>query len=511
MSLFSGNAFPSERTKALEEAAREHATKLFGPKPPRYSATTISNVKKAREGGEGCQRKYWWAYVVGLEEPASKAQQFGTRGHAYQERYLKHGEVPDSRTREGVVAQSGLAHLPAPGTPGLRVEESFELRFELDGRELAITGTKDFYVAPTDPVQRVMLLGDHKFVKDLKWAMSEAQLADDVQANLYSYDNFLRYRPDFPRLDLMANRWIYYQKEGPRASVPTNVVRTFADVAEYFDGKIVPALRDMRAMVEEKPRLQDVPYNEGMCTAFGGCAHRSRCNLKGRPPMGILSKNSPAPPRPQQSAPPPPQQPAEATQAQSSAPTRASILDRARELASRRGQATDINPPPPPELPPRDGADEPAQAAPQTTPPAGAEEVKARGRKKVAEVAAEVDKAFAQQPAGSPRGGSLAAPGHNPGHDFWLLVGAHASKGGPPVVEVEQIVGAAASRLAAEHAVEHYRQLPYAALERGFAKWLEENALTGVVRAGFPLSPAARDVVGLLRAHASVVLEGDAA
>lgn len=501
MSLFARQ----QELSPLEIAALDHVRELFAPKTARYSATTIGWVAKALKEGEGCLRWFWWPYVVGIDSPPSKAQAFGTRGHSHVEKYLKFGTLPELRSREGVVATSGLRHLPQPGTPGLKVEEQFQFETSLGkGEVVTITGTKDFYVAPLRDPRRA-LVGDHKFIKHLKYAMSKLQLENDVQSNLYSYDTIRK----FPQIDWVDNLWVYYQKEGERIALPVRVERPVPKVREYFDGTIKPALRYMKAMVDERPRLSDVPPNEDMCSAFGGCAHRARCEVyKSRMKMGVVSaavKSQPA------KAAPPPSAPA-----QKAPITKSSIVQKA-EAIKKKYEATDVNPPAPdpvePETTEEPGLDQESRAVLDTMAETQAEEVKAvkaKGKKTVAKAAAEVQQAFAPPAAETPRGTSRTAPGYNAAHNYWLLFGCIATKGAPAALDVDQITGPAQAALAQANGVAHYRKIGYAALEAGFAEWMEQNAITGVVRVPANLSPAARDVVGLLRAHAALVIEGDA-
>lgn len=148
-------------------------------------------------------------------------------------------------------------------------------------------------------------------------------------------------------------------------------------------------------------------------------------------------------------------------------------------------------------------------AAPATPAPAAEEPKPKRQRKAKAETAQPA--APAQDEAREARlpTGSRTAPGYNPKHDFWLFVGSRPSKGfDAPTAYVEEILGAAQAKAASSLGSDHYRagSNNYGVLEAAFATWLEENALAGAVIVD-PSSIVARDVIGLLRAHATVVVE----
>ena len=92
---------------------------------------------------------------------------------------------------------------------------------------------------------------------------------------------FERYRGEgFKNLDFVTKRWNYVQKEKEKdrfISKAVEVTNTREQVARVVDKVIEPALSGMHALVTEKPRLFDVPYNENACSMYGGCVNRSRC------------------------------------------------------------------------------------------------------------------------------------------------------------------------------------------------------------------------------------------
>ena len=256
--------------RALVQLAREGQLRGINKKPARYSATTI-------QWFVDCERKFYWPTVAGLEDPPSPAQEFGTKLHALQEKYLLTGELPPRHTPEGILASIGLLLLPKPGTPGLYVEQPFEAQF--DGIPVTITGTKDFGVDPQDTNAVGFLLGDHKTARSKRYPKTKEWLRGNVQANLYAYTKWAElYARGFTNLKIVDKQWVYYYKE-EREAEKVRAVDSLEHVAQQFDDVIKPAVIKMATMAAEAPRISDVPLPEDrtVCDSYGGCPHRARC------------------------------------------------------------------------------------------------------------------------------------------------------------------------------------------------------------------------------------------
>lgn len=534
--LLTGRKHPhqTELERALVALAREG--QLFGvnKKPARYSATTI-------QWFVDCQRKFYWPTVAGLEDPPSPAQAFGTALHALQEKYLLTGELPPRHTPEGILASIGLPLLPKPGTPGLYVEEPFEAQF--DGIPVVITGTRDFGVDPQDVGAPGFLLGDHKTARSKRYPKTKEWLRGNIQSNLYAYTKWAElYARGFTSLKLVDKQWAYYYKE-EREAEKVRAVDSLEHVAQQFDDVIKPAVIKMATMAAEAPRISDVPLPEdrSVCDSYGGCPHRARCFGFGNREnaMGVMAgrftqqaiqqkaqqiaqpaaQAAPAqgagpainpPPAPRTApkvvakpaAPPPPPPPAEEERFVDEAglPCDAQgnpLVNADGERCDWDGNPIEV-----------EGATEVPAAQEATAPIEAPAEKPKRTRKPKAETTAAAPAQEETREARMPTG-SRTAPGYNPKHDFWLFVGARPAKGfDAPTAYVEEILGAAQAKAAASIGSDHYRagSNNYGVLEAAFATWLEENALAGAVIVD-PSSIVARDVIGLLRAHAAVVVE----
>lgn len=475
--------YPALEEQLVQIARREPQTlKDVVTKPPRYSASSIQSFAD-------CARKFYWPTVAGLDTAATESQKFGTKLHKHVELWLKDGTPPPSTDEAGRLAQVGLGALPKPNAAGMAVEEQFELR--VPGLPVTITGTKDLVVRPLpdQPASTSFQLWDHKTMKDVRYYGEKTKpwLSGNIQANVYAFAEWVKLGElGFNNLRVVDKRWVYYFRRQKQVEV-LRVVDDLAHVRERFEKDVVPLVHKMAAMAKERPRVGDVPRaDESVCSQFGGCGHRARCfgfGSKEDSVLGILAgKFGKAAIS------------AKVNEAQGKAPTHA---------------ATAVNPPAPrPYTPPAAAAAEveameDAQLAEeeQVTPPPKKVGRPKGSKEKVAEVAAQTEKAFAPKAKGQ----DLRTPGSNPGHDFWLFLGCAPQKGFTvePTL-LEDIIGTAQANASQGMQSGHYRE-GYGLLEIAFAAWLEENALTGAVVVD-PNSIVARDVLGLLKAHASVVI-----
>lgn len=259
-----------ELERALIQLARDGQLKGINKKPPRYSATTI-------QWFVDCERKFFWPTVAGLEDPPSVAQGFGTKLHSIQEKYLLTGELPTRHTPEGILASIGLPLLPKHGTPGLYVEQNFEMQF--DGIPVVITGQRDFGVDPIELDAKGFMLGDHKTARSKRYPKTKQWLSLNIQSNLYAYTKWAElYARGFDQLKVVDKQWAYYYKE-EREAEKVRSVDSLEHVAEQFDTVIKPAVIKMASMAREAPRVSDIPLPEDrtVCDQYGGCPHRARC------------------------------------------------------------------------------------------------------------------------------------------------------------------------------------------------------------------------------------------
>lgn len=469
----------------LVQIARRDPQSLKGVviKPPRYSASSIQNFAD-------CERKFYWPTVAGLDTAATESQKFGTKLHLYAERWLRDRIDPPNTDEAGRLLHVGLAALPKPGTPGMMVEEKFELK--VPGLSVVITGTKDLVIRPQEKDATSFQLWDHKTMKSVRYFGEKTKpwLSGNIQANVYAFAEWAKLAElGFDNLRVVDKRWPYYFRREKQVEV-LRVVDDLGHVRQRFEQDAVPLVRRMVAIAEERPRASDVPQaDESVCEAYGGCGHRARCfgyGLTTENKMGILAGKF----------------------------GKAAISAKVNQA---QGAGTAINPPAPkPWTPPAQENNAPELAALQdeeqqeeaAAPPPPKKAAKPKGATaKVAAVAEQTEKAFAPR-AG--KGKDLRTPGTNPAHNYWLCLGARPTFGFEAEIhDVDRIVGTAQANATATSGKDHFRQEfgGHALLEAAFASWMEENAIEGAVHVPADMSTAAKDVVGLLRAHAALVIE----
>lgn len=251
---------------------------LDDPKGYRFSASQISTYM-------ACPRKWAWTYLMALRGPGTASTELGSAMHRQLENYLKGGEL-DFTEPAGNVAASGLQHLPAPCTPGVEVESSFEFT-----ERHRWYGLKDVRIPGLVP--HVM---DHKSTSSLGWAKEPEDLLTDPQAILYAKDE-LRQSAWSDCVDLT---WIYYQTKKPNKSKTTHLriyeaqVETAFEVMEEAADEALDIARGARGLDGEELRgyILASPFNAGHCEDFGGCQFRGLCNLSPEQRFGARMKQS---------------------------------------------------------------------------------------------------------------------------------------------------------------------------------------------------------------------------
>lgn len=261
---------------------------IVRPKP--WTHASPSQVKTFRR----CARKWWYEKVAGLVRPPSPAAELGKRVHDVAERYLL-GE--DLRTIDDLHAaeifQPGRRFLPTPpvhpssveywlGEPGACEPWKYNPKgiglptdvVPLVGRvDLRTTGGGRFVVV------------DHKTTSDERWARTDEELLEDVQAAVYA-------RPYASDAGVVF-RHVYYATRGrPRAWKAEAVIdRDRSD--RLWDGVLETLSRMLPASLEAEDRAVD--QNRAACRDYGGCPFRDRCTVDERRgnPMAGLGDNGP--------------------------------------------------------------------------------------------------------------------------------------------------------------------------------------------------------------------------
>jgi hypothetical protein len=165
-----------------------------------------------------------------------------------------------------------LRHLPPPGTGVI------ERHFILQSNGITYNGYIDwsgYFGGPT--------VIDHKTTADLRWAKTEADLHNDVQAVIYALTGFVGFDTD--RLRLL---WNYGETKGRFDVRPVETHVHLPLVQEKFKRVIEPTAAEIVEHRHAKTHPLSLPPTPKACSSFGGCPHRHRCNLTAQQTFGGL-------------------------------------------------------------------------------------------------------------------------------------------------------------------------------------------------------------------------------
>jgi CRISPR/Cas system-associated exonuclease Cas4 (RecB family) len=127
-----------------------------------------------------CPRKFWYKYKRGWREPETDAMRIGTRIHTEAERYYK-GETDALTNAELIEARSRGLFPPREAT--MFVERSM-LNWGVHLAGIPVNGEADLIYRDDDGR---IVVRDWKTRSGFGYAPDAAELADDLQINLYAY------------------------------------------------------------------------------------------------------------------------------------------------------------------------------------------------------------------------------------------------------------------------------------------------------------------------------------
>jgi hypothetical protein len=232
-----------------------------------------------------CRRRWYLEYVQRADRIVPSYVTNGSTLDAVVQDYLN-GKTPVLAAGSPELAElnSLLGELPAPRS--VMVQHRFELPCPgLEDSVLITTGGLDYM---TPPNLDLMVVGDLKRIWHKDAAMTEAQLADDVQAQIYAWFVWQVYNPAE-----VVWRWTYCVREtrnGTTGAV-TRKAKAFsvdvkadrARVESWFERVVVPAAR---AMLELKGPTEQVEHNPDSCEEGARCFVRHHCPLYSGPVRG---------------------------------------------------------------------------------------------------------------------------------------------------------------------------------------------------------------------------------
>lgn len=248
---------------------------------------------------EGCIASWYHQYIGGRRAPPTKANEFGSHGHALYERYYRWLDVDWSGPVGSVAAHALHTQLPyyesvhlarpelAIGGPhwpewallrpdgdreilrpdGCRDGSKPGMAVLIDGAPFA--GFSDLTVCLTNAeIDRIgarhatdargFLLVDYKFTSDLKYAKDADTLSQDTAAALYALDAIHRFS-----LDAIACRWSYAQTRGAHRAKPVDFALSKGQAYDVLASK-VPLIRRLQTIRDVK----DAPCNPDACYRY---------------------------------------------------------------------------------------------------------------------------------------------------------------------------------------------------------------------------------------------------
>lgn len=224
--------------------------------------------------GDGCPRKWAYQYVARLpKKPQSPGAAFGQEVQDEQvDPYLRDGRWFDFTKKSGEVAVALAPLLPQPKTVSIRekfwmpVNDEYGYQGELD------VWHPESSVSP-GIAPGAALVGDVKTLSDLRFALSDATLARDVQAIVYAAHAV--FQRGAKAVELV---WYYARTRKPHRVQRARARMSEDQVLAAFErvdvlGRAVARLRVLA------PAPESMPINVRTCESYGGCSYRHVCNL----------------------------------------------------------------------------------------------------------------------------------------------------------------------------------------------------------------------------------------
>ena len=222
----------------------------------------------------GCERRWWYRYVKGLDEPQIGNQQLGERVHALIEAFLAKRElgmeIPPEDESYGIYL-SGQRMVEEVAKRTILGVEAPLPEFKLD--EVPVCGYVD--VITSDGII------DWKTSSDIRrYGKTESDLATDTQMTIYA----LAVHPQRPAVKLAHGQ---FQTKGTKRANFVEVEVTDKHLASHRDNVIIPLVQRMKSAASESD-VRKLPRNEKSCF---NCHYKSHCpTAEGENIMSFFSK-----------------------------------------------------------------------------------------------------------------------------------------------------------------------------------------------------------------------------
>lgn len=233
----------------------------------------------------GCERRWWFKYVLKNREPQDPSMLLGEALHKRNELYLTTGVTHEPGTLEGAwskeqdakahsLFQLGLNALTGlRGLPFLQVEQTMPEGYEVAGLRVSSRSKCDV-VTPDGII-------DWKTTSDInKYGKTPGQLATDTQMLIYAR----AFHPTAPKVRLTHGQ---YQTKGRERFQMPSVEVSRQQLDDRYGNVIVPLVEKMK-VTYLAPAAKEVKPNRDACWR---CPHKGICPPdKENPLMGVFSK-----------------------------------------------------------------------------------------------------------------------------------------------------------------------------------------------------------------------------
>lgn len=232
-----------------------------------------------------CNRKWFFAYPLGLRPPQTEAQGEGERIHKQFEDYYRLDTPP---TKPGVVNLLADPWTPSRTAPVLiEHPNSYQLGLSISG--VPVKGRIDL-LDHTDP--KHPRIWDWKSCKSFYYIKTADELETNLQLTVYGLWAF----DQWPEAAYVTYHHGYVLKgDVPKSAPGYRIIRT-EPLSRGYVQDLKPHLEtiveDMK-VVATKTDPADVPFQSAACDKFGGCPYRDRCPAWVGPSSSFLPPDEP--------------------------------------------------------------------------------------------------------------------------------------------------------------------------------------------------------------------------
>lgn len=466
------------------------------------SATQVSEYR-------ACARKWWYRYVLKLPFKQNASAELGTEVHEILEQYESTGEFK-GRAEILPYVKPALELLPPPKTPGVLLEQQFEIPTYLGGP--AWKGFID--IMWHSPPGHVTII-DHKTRSDFRYCLTEEQIQTDLQLSSYAHAASI----EWPQADsfLVAHNYILTprpnakEQKKPRAKLVKAELNR-AQVARLWETSLA-SVREMDKLYQlgVKTPIEEIPFNGSECSKYGGCDYRKQCGFvePAEKFFSFLDK------------------PKETTMSTTNGTNGNKVLSIKEKIAAQKAAleaqkagggkaapaqaakstpapAQDLNPPDAPEDTP-----ETSQEAPQAA-QAPAEAPRRRGRPSKAATVNQ-DAPAEAPPAAAPAAQTASQPAAvgKTLNGRMVFVNSLPSKGFAGAVLFDDWFAPIAAQIAAEHKVPHFMLLDFGKQKAAVVEAVQKNLATlPNLVVVYTRSPGAAEALNAMTPHAQYIVNG---